>query len=94
MAVTQLEKDTLSRSFAVAKQLLADIEPKLKSINEIYASSGGVGTTLDQADLDSLPELSGLTVAQVADGEYAMAQALSAITAGYSALSQLAARFI
>jgi hypothetical protein len=95
MALTTLEQDTLAKSFAVAKTLLNDLQPKLQGLNEIYNSAGGVKTTLEQADLDALAELSGLTVAQVDAGLNAMTVViLPAITSNYPFIAQLAARFL
>lgn len=93
MPVSQLERDTLAKSFAVSKQLLLDLQPKLASLAQIYDAAGGVKITLTQAELDELPELSGLTKQQVDDGLYAMTTViLPGILNGFAALSQLAAR--
>ena len=95
MPISQLEKDTLSKSFAVSKQLLLDIQPKLAGLQQIYDSAGGVKETLTQEELDEIAELSGLTTQQVQDGLYALTTVLlPAIETGYPALAQLAARFL
>jgi len=95
MPMSQLEHDTLAKSFAVAKTLLNDLQPKLAGLAQIYDSEGGMQTTLTQEELDELPELSGLTVQQVTDGMYAMTTIiLPGIVNGYAALAQLAARFL
>lgn len=95
MPMSQLEHDTLAKAFAVCKNLLADTQPKLASLKEIYDSEGGVKSTLDQAELDEVAALSGLTKQQVDDGLYALTTVLlPAIEAGYPALAQLAARFL
>ena len=94
MSISQLEKDTLSKSFAICKQLLLDLQPKLQSVNEIYNSVGGVKETLTQAELDELPELSGLQKTVVDDAQFAMAGLTTGITNAYPALAQLAARFL
>jgi len=95
MPISQLEHDTLAKAFAVAKTLLLDLQPKLAALAQIYDSEGGVNTTLTQADLDELPELSGLTTEQVEHGLYAMTTTiLPGIVNGYAALAQLAARFL
>lgn len=95
MPISTLEKDTLAKSFAVSKQLLLDIQPKLAGLQQIYDSAGGVKETLTQAELDEIAELSGLTVQQVTDGLYALTTViLPGIVQGYPALAQLAARFI
>lgn len=95
MPMSQLETDTLSKSFAVCKTLLNDLQPKLASLAQIYDSVGGVKETLTQAELDEVPELSGLTTTQVQDGLYVLTTLLlPAIQQGYPALSQLAARFL
>jgi len=95
MPINTLEKDTLSKGFAVTKQLLLDILPKLNGLKEIYDSEGGVKTTLTQEELDELAELSGLTKAQVDEGFYALTTViLPGIQNNYPALAQLAARFL
>jgi len=93
--MSTLERDTLAKSFAVTKQLLLDIQPKLAGLAQIFDSVGGVKTTLTQEELDEVAELSGLTVDQVSDGMYVLTTLiLPAITQGYPALAQLSARFL
>jgi len=95
MPMSQLELDTLAKIFAIAKQTIADIHPKLSSLAEIYDSAGGMSETLTQEELDEVPELSGLTKQQVDDGVYVLTTLmLPAIQNGYPALAQLAARFL
>lgn len=95
MPLSTLEHDTLSKSFAISKQLLADIQPKLASLNEIYNAAGtGVGSTLTQAELDELPELSGLQKTTVDDMMFAVAGILTSLTNAAAALNQMAARFL
>jgi hypothetical protein len=95
MPLSTLEHDTLSKSFAISKQLLADIQPKLASLNEIYNAAGtGVGSTLTQAELDELPELSGLQKTTVDDALFAMSGILTSLTNAQAALNQMAARFL
>jgi hypothetical protein len=94
MSMSQLERDTLSRLFAVAKTALADLQPRLAGLNEVYNAAGGVKATLDQTDLDELPELSGLQKTVVDDAVYALSNVLTAIDAAYPALAQCAARFL
>jgi len=90
-----LERDTLAKSFAVAKQLLNDIHPKLAGLRQIFDAEGGVKTTLTQAELDAVPELSGLTTQQVTDGLYVLTTVLlPGLDDGYPAVAQLAARFL
>jgi hypothetical protein len=93
--MSTLERDTLAKSFAVCKQLLLDVQPKLAGLAQIYDSAGGVKTTLTQEELDEVAELSGLTKTQVDDGLYVLTTLLlPAIQQGYPALAQLAARFL
>ena len=95
MPLSQLEHDTLSKSCAIAKQLLNDIQPKLANLNEIYNAAGtGVGSTLTQAELDELPALSGLQKTTVDDALFAMSGMLTSLTNAFAALSQMAARFL
>jgi hypothetical protein len=95
MAVSNLERDTMAKSFAIAKTLLLDVLPKLQGTDVIYNSVGGVKETLDQNEMNELPELSGLTKTQMDDGVYALcAVILPAIQNNYAQLSQLAARFL
>jgi len=93
--MSRLESDTLAKLFAIAKTALADLEPKLSQLDHIYNSGGGVKETLTQADLDELPELSGLQKQVVDDGVFALTSGvLPALTNASAALSQLAARFL
>lgn len=95
MPLSQLEHDTLAKMFAVSKQLLADLQPRLSSLNEVYNAAGtGVGSTLTQAELDELPELSGLQKTTVDDSAFAMAGILTSLTNAQAALNQMAARFL
>ena len=93
MAITQLEYDTLTNAFAVAKTAITDLMPRLEELREIYDSVGGVKETLTQADLDGVAALSGLTKEQADDGFYALtAVLLPTLDNTYTALAQLAAR--
>lgn len=93
MALSVLERDTLARACAVAKQTLLDLQPKVTGLREIYDSAGGVKTTLTQADLDAEEALSGITKAEVDDAMFVLTGGvLPAIEAGLSSLSKLAAR--
>ena len=95
MPLSQLERDTLSKAFAVSKMILLDLQPKLAGLQQIYDAAGGVKDTLVQSELDEEAALSGLTVQQVTDGMYALTTVLlPAIEAGYPALAQLSARFL
>lgn len=96
MALSTLERDFLAKLCAVSKTVLQDLHPRLASLNELYNAAGiGISTTLEQADLDALPELSGLTVQQVADATYALtAVVLPGITNAYPSLTQVGARFL
>lgn len=95
MSMTQLERDTLAKAFAVSKTVLFDLQPKLAGLQQIFDSAGGVKETLTQADLDEVAELSGLTVQQVTDGLYPLTTIiLPGIIQGYPSLAQLAARFL
>lgn len=96
MALSALEHDFLAKLFAVSKTVLQDLQPRLAALNELYNAAGiGISTTLDQADLDALPELSGLTVQQVSDATYALtAVVLPGITNANGPLTQVAARFL
>ena len=94
MALSQLERDTLAKSFAVSKQVLADLLPRLDSLNAIYNSTGGVKDTLTQGELDELPELSGLTKQTVDDAIFALTGMKTTAHAPPAALNQMAPRFL
>jgi hypothetical protein len=94
MALSQLEHDTVSKICALTKNVLADWQPRLASLNEVYNAAGGVKETLSQGELDELPELSGLQKTTVDDAVFALSGVLSAIDAAYAALAQCAARFL
>lgn len=94
MPLSQLEHDTLAKSFAVCKQCLNDLKPKLEGLNAIYnAADIGVKFTLTQAELDEVPALSGLTKQTVDDALFALTGAvLAGLTNANAAISQMAAR--
>jgi len=93
MPLSTLERDTIARACGVAKQLLYDLQPKLAVLTHIYDSAGGLKTTVTQAELDEAVELSGLTKAQLDDGLYVLTELVGpALSTGYAALAQLAAR--
>jgi hypothetical protein len=94
MALTTLEHDVLAKQFALCKTILADLQPKLASLNELYNSAGGVKETLDQAEMDEVPALSGLQKTTVDDAVFSLANVLGAIDAAYPSLAQCAARFL
>jgi hypothetical protein len=94
MPMSHLEKDTLAKHFALCKNILADLQPRLAALNEVYNAAGGVKETLDQTELDELPELSGLQKTTVDDAVYALSTMASSIDAAYSSLAQCAARFL
>lgn len=94
MAISTLEYDTVNNACATCQALLADLEPKLSQLQQIFDSEGGVKSTLTQEDLDGVAAFSGLTVAQVTDGLYVLtALLLPSIQEGTPALTQLAARY-
>ena len=95
MPMSQLESDTVAKMCAIAKQLLADVQPKLESLRSIYDSAGGVKETLTQAEMDEVSALSGLTKTQLDDAAFVMTGAiLSGIENGYNGLDAVAARFV
>jgi len=94
MPMTTLERDTLAKHFAICKSVLADLQPRLSSLNELYNAVGGVKETLDQAEMDELPELSGLQKTTVDDAVFSLSNVLGAIDAAYPSLAQCAARFL
>jgi hypothetical protein len=94
MPMTALERDVLAKAFAVCKDVLATLLPKLDSLNELYNSAGGVKMTLTQAELDELPELSGLLKTTVDDAIFALTGMKTTADAAAAALNQMAARFL
>jgi len=95
MPMTVLENDTVAKMCAIAKQLLADVQPKLESLRSIYDSAGGVKETLTQEEMDEVPALSGLTKVQLDDAAFVMTGSiLSGIETGFNGLAAVAARFL
>ena len=95
MPMSQLETDTVAKMCAIAKQLLADVQPRLESLRSIYDSAGGVKETLTQAEMDEVAALSGLTKTQLDDAAFVMTGAiLTGIENGYAGLAAVAARFV
>lgn len=94
MPLSQLEHDTVAKLCALSKQVLADLQPRLSSINELWNSAGGIASTLTQAELDEVAALSGLTKQQLDDCVFAYTNVLSALDAATPAITQVAARFL
>lgn len=93
MAITILEKATVSEGIQVARRLVNDIKPVLDRLNVIYDSAGGVKETLDQAKLNEVADWSGITETQVDDAMFAITSTLrTALTNSYTQLVQLASR--
>lgn len=94
MAITTLEYDPVNNAAQVCSMILSELQPKLANFQQLYDSAGGVGSTLTQEELDSVPAFSGLTVAQVTDALYVLTTVLlPGIESGYGALSTLGARY-
>lgn len=95
MPMTTLETDSIAKICAIAKTLLADLQPRLESLDAIYNSAGGVKETLTQAEMDENAALSSLTKQQLDDAVFAMTSGiLPGIQNGYAPLAQAAARFL
>lgn len=93
MAISALEKDTVSNGMNAAKLVINDLKPLLDKLQILYDSAGGVKTTLTQGEIDSVSSWSELTKTQLDDGMYALTNTLkTAIDSTYTALAQLAAR--
>jgi hypothetical protein len=91
--VSPLAQNTVSRSINAAKYLVETLKPVLDELNVVYDSSGGLKSTIQQSDLDSVSSFSGLTKQQLDDGLYQLTAILRTDLAnGYTALAQLAAR--
>jgi hypothetical protein len=95
MPMSQLENDTIAKMCVIAKQLLADIQPKLEILRSIYDSAGGVKETLTQEEMDENTALSGLTKTQLDDAAFVMTGSiLTGIESGFNGLAAVAARFV
>ena len=94
MPMSTLERDTVGKLCALSKSVLADLQPRLASINELYNSAGGISSTLTQAELDEETALSGLQKSTIDDCVFAFSAMLSAIDAAAPAINQVAARFL
>lgn len=93
MALNALEQNTISRAKHMARKLLEEVKPIIDGLNIAYDGSGGVKSTVDQADLDSDPSLSNPTKAQLDDALYVMTDTIrTALANSYTQLAQLAVR--
>lgn len=94
MPMTVLESDVLNAACATCKMILQQVQPQLASLQQLYDSAGGVGSTLTQEELDANAALSGLTKQSVDDALYVLTTVLlPGIEAGLAALNALAARY-
>jgi hypothetical protein len=93
MPLSQLEHDTVSKLCALTKNVLADWQPRLASLNEVYNATGGVKETLSQDELDEVAVFSDLSKTTLDDAAYALTTTiLPAITNSFPSLAQVAAR--
>ncbi len=94
MALDALEATTIARATAAARKILEELKPILDGLNVIYdTETTGAKVTITQADLDSAPNLSGITKAQLDDGMYVLTATIrTAVANGYTQLAQLSAR--
>lgn len=93
MALTTLETTTVNRTAAVSRKLLEEVKPVLDMLDVIYNAVGGVGDTIPDPSPDLEAAFSGLTKTQLDDALFVLTGAVkTAITDGYAALAQLAAR--
>ena len=93
MALSILEKQTITKGCQAAKKVLEEVLPILNNLNVIYDSAGGVKTTITQQNMDLDPTLSGLTKQQLDDGMFALTSTLkNDMTTAFSQLAEIAAR--
>jgi len=93
MSLSTLEYDTVNAIAAICKQVISELEPALRELQQIYDASGGVKETLTQEELDEVVAFSDLSKTTLDDAAYALTTVLlPAIGAGYASLAQVAAR--
>ena|SRR5271166_236072 len=93
MALTNAKTVQVNLAMAVAANLVRNIKPQLDYLNETFNSTGGLLTQIVQADLDANPNWSGLTVAQLSNGVFALTSTLAtALASGYPNLAEMAAK--
>lgn len=93
MALSVLEKSTIGEGIQACRKVVNEIEPLLQRLNVVYDSDDGVKETTTQANLDLVPEYSGLTKAQLDDAMFALTSTLrTAINNAYTQLVHLASR--
>jgi hypothetical protein len=91
--VSPLAQNTVSRGINAAKYLVETLKPILDELNVIYDSQGGLKSTIQQSDLDSVASFSGLTKTQLDDAFYVLTATIRTDLAnGLTQLAQLAAR--
>jgi hypothetical protein len=78
----------ISQSGAQAKKLL-DMYGDLQQINVLWAGSPDYDTLITQGEIDEVESFAGLTAAQLADAEFAMATIKDTITNALPALAVL-----
>lgn len=93
MALSVLEKATISEGIQAARTVINELKPVLDRLNVVYDSVGGVKETTTQNNLDLVTDWSGVTKAQVDDGMFVLTSTLrTAINNAYTQLVQLASR--
>lgn len=87
-----LELNMITRVMQQAKKLTEENKAVLDGINLIFNSSGGMTTSVTQAELDEHASLSGLTVQELNDAVYGLTQIQATLTNSYQQLTKLAIR--
>lgn len=93
MALTPMAITMIKDAAALALLIKQEIKPRLDMFNVQYDAQDALKSTIQQADLDEVIELSGLTKAELDDAMYVLTNGIKGVVdASTSQLSKLAAR--
>lgn len=91
MALNQTQTNAVMNAISSAKYLIEKLKPLLDELDNVYNTSGGLSSTIQQGDLDGIAAFNGMTVQNLADGMYALTNTLrSGIATANTALLNLA----
>ena len=91
MALTNEKTVQINLAMNVMANLCKNVKPQIDFLNETFNSGGGLLTQITQADLDANTAWSGLTVAQLAAGIFALTSTVG-LAAAYAAMAEMAAK--
>jgi hypothetical protein len=92
-ALTLSQQKVMTKGLALARLLTEQYAPLARELNVIWDASGGLASTITQADIDAVPAFQGLTVQNFVDAfEVVTGTVLNDVNNGLSQLAVVASQ--